>query len=270
MRKIWAIAIITFKEGLRNKILFGAVIFSLVIIFLSIMISGLFMRDVLKILLDISLSAVNLAGILIPFFMVITLLAADIEKKSIYSLLSKNLSRSNYIYGRFLGFALLTAAVMAIPSLATLLSVVISQFIYPANFFKTLSYPAIISAQLFGYCEVLILISCAMFWCSVTTSSFLASLLTLCTYLVGQTVEELLRFIEVQASGMDVSITMELLLRGLYYLFPNLSAFDIKQLASNGKLLGAGEFFTLLAYCIFYTATVLFLSSFFLNKKELP
>ncbi len=82
MRSIWAIALITFKEGLRHRILYGILIAALLIIFFSVFISGLFMRDLLKILLDIGLSSVSAGGLLVPFFLTTAMLAGDLEKKN--------------------------------------------------------------------------------------------------------------------------------------------------------------------------------------------
>ncbi len=270
MKSILPLALITFLEGVRHRILFGVVIASLLLIFISILLCGLFMRDLSKVLLDICLSAVSVGGLLVPFFVAINLLAGDIERKTIYTILARPITRGQYIFGRFLGLALLAGSIMAILTGATLLAGFGASKMYPAHFFASYSVQPILISTSATFLGILMLNSTVLLWCSVTTSSFLASLLTLSTYVIGQSVEDLVRFIQVQNASVYISPVVKVVLKGVLYIFPNLGAFDLKQYAAHGLPIAVGELFTLVLYCCAYTIFMLTLATFFFNKRNLP
>lgn len=269
MKTIWALAIITLKEGLRQRLLYGVLVFSLLLIFFAILISGLFMRDILKILLDICLSAVSLGGLLVPFFLSINLLAGDIEKRTIYTLLSRNISRNSYILGKFLGLALLTGIVVAVLTGATLLATWLATLIYPAHFFQNFSIYPIFLSSFFAFLGIQVLNSAVFLWCSVTTSSFLATLLTLCTYFIGHSVEDVVRFMSLNIKGVEIALQTELTAKLALYTFPNLAAFDLKQQAVYSSSISLYESSILCIYGLSYIVLMLFLTSIFFRRRDI-
>lgn len=269
MKNIWALAIITLKEGLRQRLLYGVLVFSFLLIFFAILISGLFMRDILKVLLDICLSAVNIGGLLVPFFLSINLLAGDIEKRTIYTLLSRNISRNAYLLGKFLGLALLTGLVMAILTVTTLLATWIATLIYPSNFFQHFSIFPIIYSSFFAFLGIQVLNSTVFLWCSITTSSFLATLLTISTYFIGHSVEDVVRFMSLNIKGVEIALQTELTAKLALYTFPNLAAFDLKHLAVYSLPMSFHELSVLCIYGVSYIIFMLFLTSIFFKRRDL-
>lgn len=269
MSHIWSVSTITIKEAIRHRIFLGISFASLLLIIVSVVISGLFMRDVLKILLDICLSAVNIGGLLIPFFVAINLLSSDIESHSIYTILSRQISRGQYLLGRYLGFAILTGLIMTSLTIASLAAVYISTQIFPANYFLQLNWSVIILSPMVSYFGIIMLTACVMFWSSVTTSSFLTTLLALSTYFVGQTVEDLTRFMNSRGEDIYIPPLVEVIVKTLLYLFPNLSAFDLKQQAANGLAIPLSEVIMPILYSACYSAAVLLLAIYFFIRKEL-
>jgi len=266
---IWAIAAITLKEGLRQRILYGVIIASLLLIFFAVLISGLFMRDILKILLDICLSAVSIGGLLVPFFLSINLLSGDIEKRTIYTLLSRNISRNQYILGKYVGLALLTGTVMALLTIATLLATYIATLIYPAHYFAKFSpYPMFVSTAM-AFLGIQVLNSAVFLWCSITTSSFLATLLTISTYIIGHSVEDVVRFMSLQIQGVDIALQTQITAKVALYVFPNLAAFDLKSLAAYSLPISHNEIAFLTVYGLAYIAIMLLLTCFFFRRRDL-
>lgn len=269
MQIIWPLALITFKEGLRQRILYGVVIASLLLIMLGVLISGLFMRDSLKILLDICLSTASLGGLLIPFFLSINLLSGDIEKKTVYAILSRNITRNQYILGKFLGLALITAAVMSIITFAAFIAIALAALIYPAHLFtKFAPFPILVSTAL-SFLGVQVLNSTVFLWCSVTTSSFLATLLTISTYIIGQSIEDVVRFIDLKVKSVEIAHSTELTAKFALYTFPNLAAFDFKQQAAHFLPISLQEVALLVLYGVSYIALMLFITTIFFGRRDL-
>lgn len=269
MNSIWAIARLTFKEGLRHKILYGIMISALMLMSVSVLAAGLFMRDIGKIILDICLGAVSLGGLLVPFFLTVTLLAGDLEKRTIYTILSRPISRWQYIYGKFCGLSLLSFVIMAMLTCSTLLAVEAGKIIFSTSFFQNYSVGAVLVSSLVSFVGVVVLIACVIFWCSVTTSSFLATLLTVSTYLVGETIEEIVRFMAVDTPGVEFSPLLKKTVIFFLYLFPNLAAFDIKQFAAHGIFPSVSHLSFLGLYGSGYAAVVIILAAFFFSRRDL-
>lgn len=270
MKIIWSVALITFKEGLRQRLLYGIVIVALLLILFAVLISGLFMRDVLKVLLDICLATVSVGGLLIPFFLSVNLLAGDIEKRTIYTLLSRNITRNHYLLGKFLGLGLLTGLVMALLTASTLLATMLASLIYPAHYFANFSLYPVLASTLMAFLGIQVLNSTVFLWCSVTTSSFLATLLTISTYVIGHSVEDVVRFMSLKIKGAEISATTEWTANITLYAFPNLAAFDLKQLAAHGLTIALREAAVLTLYGTSYIAIMLLCAAFFFRRRDLP
>lgn len=267
-RSIWPIALLTFKEGLRYRVLYGVLTFAILFMLFTVLISGLFMRDIQKIILDLSLSAVSLAGLLVPFFLAITLLSRDIEQQTAFTILARPIARSHYILGKYLGLSLLTCLIVAILTGCTFCTVQGAQFIYP-GFFSALKPASILISCLMSLVGILVLNGCVFLWCSLTTSSFLATLLTFATYIIGQTSEDLVRFMSLQTPGVEVSALTQKTVKVALYIFPNLAAFDFKYQAAYGLAIPSQEILLLLLYGAAYSAVMLLLTIQIFSRRDL-
>ena len=270
MRIVWAVALITLKESLRHKVLYGIFVCALLVMVCSLLISGLFMRDIIKVTLDFCLSAVSIGGLLVPFFLTINLLARDIENKTIYTLLAKAISRKTYILGRFLGLSLVACLIICILTGSAMLTAKGATYLYPAHFFEHLTYGPILIFAIMALIGVMLLNSVVFFWCSITTSSFLATLLTFSTYIIGHSVEDMVRFMSLKTPGVEISSVVQVAVKTALYIFPNLAAFDLKQQAAYSLNFNYLELFYMAMYGGCYIAIMLFLSILVFNRRDLP
>ena len=270
MNTIYAIAMLSYKEGLKHRVLYGVVIFALILMAFAVLISGLFLRDISKIILDLCLSAINVGGLLIPFFLAVNLLARDIERRTIFTILSKPVSRSQYIVGKYFGIVLLTATVMAVLTCATFLSVWAGKLLYGATFFTGFSLSAVLLSIFLSFLGLMVLNAIVVLWCSVTTSAFIATLLTLFTYLIGHTIDDVVRFLaaEIHLTETEVSASVRYTVQFAQYLFPNLSAFDIKLQAAHGILISMADGAFLTLYGAVYITAVLALSVLIFSRRD--
>ena len=269
MNRILALAILTFKEGIRDRALFGITIIALMMFLTTIVITNLFGYELGKVMVDLNLSTIAFAGLLLTFFVNINLMAKDIDKRTVYCVLSKPISRSEYILGKYIGLILLIFVSL---SFLALFSAGVSFLIkasYPPIYFRDFSWLCYLQA--FGYelMMFLVLNAIVIFFSSITTSSFLTLLFSVATYITGQTIEEVMQFFkkEVLQSGVSSAINQNIV-EAAQYIFPNLSAFDIKTLASHGKLLATGHTLAVLSYSLIYTILLLFLASLIFNRRE--
>ncbi len=269
-RIISAIALLTCKEGLKQRIVYGVIVFSLLAISLIVLLSGYFLRDISKILIELSLSVVSITGLVVPFFITISLLSGDFERRSAYTILAGPVSRGQYILGKYLGLSIICLVVVSITTLFVLAGIYLATFLYPAHFFSTLSYGKILLAAGMQFIGLLLLNSLVVLWCCSTTSPFLATLLCLASYIIGHTSENMVRFMLTSQEGMQISPLVKKVVQSAMYIFPNLSTFDLKKMAAYNLAVTSSEILFSMSYAASYITVVLIVSILIFNRRNLP
>ena len=105
MTQMLAIAKNTFREAIRDRILYGFLFFAVLLILFSVVLGQLSFNQQIRCTLDVGLAGISFFSVLIAIFLGITLLHKEIEKRTIYTVLSKPVSRATYLLGKFLGLA---------------------------------------------------------------------------------------------------------------------------------------------------------------------
>ena len=106
MTKIWAIAVNTFKEAVRNRILYILLIFAVLLLLFSGMVRDLTIAAEDRVIRSLGLGAINLFGLMIAVFVGIGLVYNELEKKTIYTIVSKPIDRWQFILGKYFGLLL--------------------------------------------------------------------------------------------------------------------------------------------------------------------
>ena len=123
MIRVAAIAALTVREALRQKLAVNLLVFALVVIGASIVLSELTFGEQYRIIADLALTSAAVFGTLIAVFLGAGLVAGDVQRKTVYPILAKPVSRAGYVVGRFAGLAAtltLNLAVMAATTVAVL------------------------------------------------------------------------------------------------------------------------------------------------------
>jgi ABC-type transport system involved in multi-copper enzyme maturation permease subunit len=270
MTKLWPIALITFKEGVRNRALYGITLLALLLLIANFLISGMVMLEVGKVAVDIALSAVSLSGLLLVLFVGINLMAKDLDRKTIYMVLSRPISRSQYIVGKFLGMVLLIIVTMFFLSVFAMLSIQLIKMAYP-SYFARFSWPMILLALSFSTLTMILLSALAFLFASFTSTSFITLVLTVIAYIIGHAVSDVKALVETpQTVGIQVSSVTVKVVQIAYYLFPNLSIFDIKIQASHALPLSLSYIFWTVLYGLVYTALALAGAAVIFRRREFP
>jgi ABC-type transport system involved in multi-copper enzyme maturation permease subunit len=269
IKNILAVTLISFREGLRHRVLYVALILALLVIFFSVLVSGFFMRDISKVIVDLCLAAVSVSGLLVPFFLAVDLLAKDIERRTILTILARAVSRSEYILGKFGGLILLTGVIMSVLACASLVAIWGGMKLYGQVYFATFSWSAVLISIGVGFLGMIVLNAVVIMWCSITTSSFLATILTLLTYIIGQTVEDVVRFISIKTPGVEIAPIFQKASNLALYVFPNLAAFDFKLEAAHGISMPQEYTIFLVIYALGYSTVALSLAILVFRRRDL-
>lgn len=117
MGKIKAIALNTFKEAVRNKVLYFLLIFALLLMGFSGVISDLSIASPEKLIKDMGLASIDFIGFLIAVFVGVYLVYNELDKKTIYTIVSKPIDRYQFILGKFFGLLITIYVNIAIMSI---------------------------------------------------------------------------------------------------------------------------------------------------------
>lgn len=267
MNAIWGIASITWKEGVRTKAIYGVFFLALVLFLCTHTFSYMFMRDVVKVAVDLSLAGAAFGGLLLTLFLGTSLIAKDLDKRTIHVVLAKAVSRPQYLVGKFLGLAALIVAGMAVLGGMALGSLALADVVTP-DIYGVVHWPKVIVALAASTCMLILLASISCLFAAVTSNSFVTLGLTVVVYFIGETVGEMRMFLQAGAEGAVVSATIVWLVEAAYYVFPSLTVFDLKSQAAHGLPLDAAHLGWVAVYGVVYTSLVLLIASWLFSKKE--
>lgn len=270
MITLWPVALITFKEGIRNRAIYGISILALLLLGASLLISSMTMQEVGKVAVDMALSTISFTGLLLVLFIGINLMAKDLDKRTIYMVLSRPISRSQYIVGKFLGTTFLILATIALVSFFAVLSVQSAKMMYPAYFLR-FSWTMVLLSISFTTLMLILLSALSFLFASFASTSFVTVVLTIISYIIGQSVMDVKALVEApQAVGIQVSPVTVKVVQAAYYIFPNLSLFDIKTQAAHGLAVSLSYIIWTVAYGLVYTSLAIIAASLIFRKKEFP
>lgn len=253
MKKIVVIALNTFKENLRDKILYNLVFFALLLIGSAVLLSNLTMGEQTKIIKDIGLASINLFGVLIAIFVGIGLVSKEIEKRTIYTIIAKPVPRYQFLLGRYGGLAITLFVNTAIMVVGFFLILLLG---------KTSPDLGLIKAIGLIYIELLVIVAAAVLFSTFTTPTLSASF-TLALYVIGHLTADLRVF----GARFQNDLTKELL-EGLYYTLPNLEYFNVKGQAAHGVPVALSYLFSASAYGVVYSAGLLVLACVIFQRRD--
>lgn len=268
MKHVRVLAAITFLEGARNRIFYGLLTVSLLLIGANLVITHSFSYDLGKVAVDIGLSATAIFGLIIIFFLGINLISKDLDKLTVYMVLGRPIARWQYVLGKFLGLSLIILVSMLILGAISASSVVVATLgkgrHVPVNF----SWNGFTMALVYQYLSLNLITAFTLLFAVLTTSSFMAMILSLATYFIGQNIELLIKLL---ASTKLLAQNEQYIAaaRALSWIFPNLAAFDLKTAAAYGLPLDPVYLVWTLVYGLAYTGVLLALTSIIFNRREL-
>jgi len=218
--RIWVLASNTYREAVRDKLLYNLLLFAALMIASSILLAQVQIGKDDRIYRDVGLSSIAFFGVLIAIFVGINLVHKELSTKTIYTMLAKPVRRWEFLLGKYFGLLSLLAVEVAIMS-ACFLGVLV----WTGARFEM----GLVWSILLIYCELSLVTAIAMFFSSFTTP-YLSGMFTIALWIIGHLLADLRAF----GSKSEMPGLKELL-EALYWTLPNLDRLDIKADASAGK-----------------------------------
>ncbi|MEO0123803.1 MAG: ABC transporter permease subunit [candidate division WOR-3 bacterium] len=253
MHRILAIAENTFKESLRQRIMLLLIIFSILLIVISLFLEPFALGESPKLLRDFGMAVASLFGILVVIIIGSTLIHKDIEKRTIYTVIAKPVKRSEIILGKFLGLFLLIAILEG--AMALIHQFVI--FIYEGKF----DISILINLP-FSLIEIAVLLGILLLFSSFSSAT-LTSIMGVIFYVIGHASPDLKLFADtVKIPGLKY------LAYGFYYILPNLENFNLRLELVHKLPIFTDQVLFSICYGLIYTIFLLYLSVLIFEQRE--
>ena len=254
--RILAIANNTFREVVRDRILYLIGFYAVVLVIAINLLPQLAAATEDKMFLDLGLAVMSLLSLIVAVFLGTGLINKEVEKKTILMLIAKPVSRNEFIIGNYLGLS----------AILTLLVVAMSAIYLTFLQFNNISYsPASIIINAIFLILQLSLIGAIAITFGVFTGSILATALTFAMYLMGNITQDLL-----QLARISENPGIERISQALYLLLPNLSRLNLKNEVVYGlsALPNSSTLFIDASYSLIYSVMLLSVATLIFSLRE--
>ena len=267
MRAIGIIAGGVFRDSIRDRIAYGLVFFAVLLMASSFLLAQLTAGQDVKIIKDLGLASASAIGLFIATFFGIGLVTKEVERRSIYSLISKPVTRTQFVIGKYLGLVctlLVNLTVMAAAFYAVLLYLDWTTIAAAKTAWEAPALdPRMLQAFALIGVELMLITATALFF-STFSSPFLSVALTFAVYIIGHFGEDLKNLDTIVESAVLPYIT-----RTVYHVMPNLSALDIKSAVVHGQDVSASHMLLASGSCMLYIATLLVGATLIFSRRDL-
>lgn len=254
--RIAAIAGNAFREAVRDRVLYNLVLFVLLLTGAAIFIGELSGGQERKIIVDLGLSAMLLFGVFIAIFIGVGLVYKEIERRTIYAIFSKPVSRGEFVIGKYLGLCLtLLVNVVLMGAGVSLALLFVSRGWEPL---ALTIWPAI----LLLYFELMILTSVALLFSSFSSPA-LSALLTFFVFIIGHFSSDLKSL----ATSLG-SAAARFFFKTIYYALPNLASYSFITPTAHGQMPTSANLFAAVLYALIYVMVILAATTLVFSRRN--
>lgn len=223
MTNVWTVARNTYREAVRDRVLYNLVFFALLMMGAAILVGQISIGIQESVIVSLGLTAISVIGIFIAVFIGVGLVSKEMDKRTLYALLAKPVERWQFLLGKYAGLVMtltVNTAAMAAGLYAALW--VVKHPLEKADWYVLVAVYLILL-------KLTLIVALAMLF-SCFTTPFLAILFTLGIYIAGLYAEDL-RTMQV----VDLTPGTMRMLRAISYLLPNFENFNVMGTVTHGR-----------------------------------
>lgn len=250
------VAVNTFREAVRDRVLYNLIFFALLMIGSAVLVGQISIGIEHLVIINLGLTAISIIGLVMAMFIGVGLVYKEMEKRTLYSLLSKPIRRWEFLAGKFGGLMLTLAVNTALMTLG-----LGAALFYVSRSF-TRADSSILVAVYFILLELAMVTALALFF-SCFSTPMLSTLFTLGLFIAGAFAEDLR-----DLSTLTQNHVLGFALRVLYYLLPNFHNFNVIAAVAHGESIPAALVGQNTLYAALYITIVLLgASAIFANRN---
>ena len=257
MTRIMLIALNTYRELIRGKVLYLVMFFAAALVLISALFGSVTIGDQAMVVKDFGLFSISVFSVAFAVIAGAALLHKELSRKTIYNILSKPVCRWEFLLGKFCGMAAVSFLMIVLMGAALMLF---------TSFFERSIDLFLLQAFAYIFLEILIVCAAAIFFSSLVVTPVLSGLFTLGVFLAGRCVEYLLYFVrEGSASAAAAAV-----LKGLYFVLPQFARLNIsgEVVFHNWSILTYPRFLWSALYAVGYAGILLILANILFRRRE--
>jgi ABC-type transport system involved in multi-copper enzyme maturation permease subunit len=255
-RRIAVIAHNTFREAVRDRVLYNLLLFVLLLTAAAIFLGELSAGQERKIIVDLGLSTMLLFGVFISIFVGVGLVYKEIERRTVYAIFAKPVGRGEFLVGKYLGLCLTLLVNVVVMGAGVSLAL-----IYVSRGWDPLVL-RIWPATLLIYVELMILTGVALLFSSFSSPA-LSALFTFFVFIIGHFSADLKGL----ATSMG-SVGGRWFFKALYFLLPNFANYSFITPAAHGQIPGVTTILAALLYAFLYISVILAASTLIFGRRN--
>ena len=251
------VALNTFREAVRDRVLYNLIFFALVMIGAAILVGQISIGIERLIIINLGLSAISIFGLVMAIFIGVGLVSKEIEKRTLYTLLAKPIRRWEFLTGKYAGLLL----TLAVNTSFMALGLAVALYYVGRPFVN--ADASILIAIYFILLEFAIVTALALFF-SCFSTPMLSTLFTLGIYITGTfagNIHEL--------GALTDNPALRVITRIVYYLVPNFHNFNVIAMAVHGEAVPASLIGLNSLYAVLYATLLLAAASAVFAGRDL-
>jgi ABC-type transport system involved in multi-copper enzyme maturation permease subunit len=179
--RIWAIALNTFREAARIRVLYGILVLVVGSNLLALVLGQLSVQEGGRVARDVGLAGISLFGSLTAIFLGVFLLYTEVQRRTIHAIVSKPISRWEFVVGKYAGMVLVLSVLVAVFALAMVV-MLMAQGVGVSS--------GVVKAVVLSWFEVLTVAAIAIFFSAFSTP-FLSGIFALAMWVIGRLTPDL-------------------------------------------------------------------------------
>lgn len=209
--RIWAIALNTFREAARIRVLYGIIVLVAGANLFALVLGQMASREEARVARDVGLAGISLFGSLTAIFLGVFLLYTEVQRRTIHAIVSKPIERWEFVLGKYVGMALVLTVLVVVFAVA-MVAMLASQGVGVTD--------AVAKAVVLAWFEVLVVAAIAIFFSSFSTP-FMSGIFALAMWVIGRVTPDL------ENAARDAATWIRTLARIALQIVPDLHLFSV-------------------------------------------
>ena len=251
--RVLGIARNTFREGVRDRLFLAIGVFAIFVLGSSLVIGPISLGEQVRITQDLGLAAISVLSFMIAILVGTSIVYREIDRRTIYTIISKPVARWQFIVGKFLG--LITTVSLLLGGM-TVLFVVINVIV--AESFNS----QLLVAILLTWMEMVLLTALSVLM-STIASPILGAIFSLLLYVIGHASADVKDLAVRFGSG-----TLRAISDVVYYALPNLEYLNVRSKVTHGVQIDVAYVAFASSYALLYSLVFLVIAVLVFERKE--
>jgi ABC-type transport system involved in multi-copper enzyme maturation permease subunit len=241
--RLSAITLNTFREAVRDRVLYNLILFALLLVASAPLFGQISIGLERLILVNVGLSSISLFGVIIAIFVGIGMVSKEIEKKTLYTILSRPVRRWEFIVGKYFGL---------------MMTLIVNTLLMTVGFYIALMLAAhglkssdanLLCAIYFIVLQLLMIVALTLLFSSFSTPIF-SAIFAFALFVIGTFAEDLKNFAALSQGAL------KWLAIGVAYIVPNFASLNVISQAAHDQPIGGGLIVFNTMYALLYSAAV--------------